>query len=81
MAGGRPTLGESETKRLHMAITEAELSAIEDWQHENRIASKSEAIRKLVKIGLQSHVPICSDELSAWYEVWLPTLKKMKAGA
>jgi len=49
----RPRLGDSETKRLQMVITEDELRAIEDWQFENRIASKSEAIRRLVQIGLR----------------------------
>ncbi len=50
----RPKLGDSESKRLQMVITEDELQAIEDWQHENRVPSKSEAIRRLVQIGLRS---------------------------
>ncbi|TKT78395.1 hypothetical protein [Aquamicrobium sp. LC103] len=48
----RPKLGDSETERLHMKITKAELQAIEDWQFAHRISSKSEAIRRLCKIAL-----------------------------
>lgn len=48
----RPRLGDSQSKRLQMVITEAELDAIDVWQHANRIASRSEAIRRLVQIGL-----------------------------
>ncbi|MCS3741965.1 hypothetical protein [Rhizobium sp. BK661] len=50
----RPRLGDSDSKRLQMVITEEELNAIEDWQYENRVPSKSEAIRRLVQIGLRS---------------------------
>lgn len=49
----RPKLGESESKRLQMVITEDELSAIDTWQHDNGVASRSEAIRRLVQIGLR----------------------------
>lgn len=48
----RPKLGESDSKRLQMVITEDELAAISEWQHSNRVASKSEAIRRLCQIGL-----------------------------
>ncbi|HEV7415060.1 MAG TPA: hypothetical protein VGN98_02815, partial [Tianweitania sediminis] len=48
----RPRLGDSASKRLQMVITEDELEAIEDWQFANRVPSKSEAIRRLVQIGL-----------------------------
>ncbi|MBX4911259.1 MULTISPECIES: hypothetical protein [Rhizobium] len=50
----RPKLGDSESKRLQMVITEDELHAIEQWQHENGVPSKSEAIRRLVQIGLRT---------------------------
>lgn len=49
----RPKLGDSESKRLQMVITEDELEAIDVWQHDNRVASRSEAIRRLVQIGLR----------------------------
>lgn len=48
----RPKLGDSESKRLQMVITEDELQAIENWRFANRVQSKSEAIRRLVQIGL-----------------------------
>lgn len=50
----RPKLGDSESKRLQMVITEDELTAIEDWQFANRVPSRSEAIRRLCQIGLRS---------------------------
>jgi hypothetical protein len=50
----RPRLGDSESKRLQMVITEDELEAIDEWQHANRIASRSEAIRRLVQIALRA---------------------------
>lgn len=50
----RPRLGDSETKRLQMVITEDELGAIDAWQHANHISSRSEAIRRLCQIGLFS---------------------------
>lgn len=49
----RPKLGDSESKRLQMVITEDELEAIDTWQHDNRVASRSEAIRRLTQIGLR----------------------------
>lgn len=48
----RPRLGDSDSKRLQMVITEDEIDAIDEWQHSNRISSRSEAIRRLVQIGL-----------------------------
>lgn len=54
----RPKLGESESKRLQMLITDDELAAIERWQHKNCIASKSEAIRRLCQIALMVDVTV-----------------------
>lgn len=48
----RPKLGESESRRLQMVITDDELKAIEDWQFDNRVPSKSEAIRRLCQIAV-----------------------------
>lgn len=50
----RPKLGDSDTERLHVKITAHELDAIDDWRYTNRIPSRSEAVRRLVQIGLQS---------------------------
>ncbi len=51
----RPKLGESETERLHVKITKEELEAIDDWRYRNRVPSRSEAVRRLCKIGKFSH--------------------------
>jgi len=48
----RPKLGESETERLHIKITADELKAIDDWRFENRMPSRSEAVRRLIQLGL-----------------------------
>ncbi len=48
----RPRLGDSESKRLQMVITEDELKAIDDWRFENRIENRSEAIRRLCQIAI-----------------------------
>jgi len=48
----RPKLGESETERLHVKITADEIRAIDDWRYANRIPSRSEAVRRLVQVGL-----------------------------
>lgn len=64
----RPKLGDSESKRLQMVITEDELVAIEDWQYRNRVPSKSEAIRRLcqIAIGLE---PLVADLRNLWVGV------------
>lgn len=49
----RPKLGDSESKRLQMVITEDELARIDEWQHAHAIPSRSEAIRRLCQIGLR----------------------------
>ncbi|MDI6029073.1 hypothetical protein QBK99_23150 [Corticibacterium sp. UT-5YL-CI-8] len=50
----RPKLGDSETERLHVKITADEITAIDDWRFANRIPSRSEAVRRLCQIGLQT---------------------------
>lgn len=50
----RPKLGETETERLQMKITTAEIEAIDDWRFENRIPSRSEAVRRLCQIGVRA---------------------------
>lgn len=50
----RPKLGEGETERLHVKITSEELSAIDDWRYGNRVPSRSEAVRRLVQMGIQA---------------------------
>jgi hypothetical protein len=50
----RPTLGNSKTERLNMLITADEIEVIDDWRFANRIGTRSEAVRQLVKIGLNA---------------------------
>ena len=49
----RPKLGDSDTARLHIKITADEIEAIEDWRFPNRVPSRSEAVRRLIQIGLR----------------------------
>jgi hypothetical protein len=44
--------GREKSKRLHMLIAPDELATIDDWRFKNRIATRAEAIRRLVQIGL-----------------------------
>jgi hypothetical protein len=64
----RPKLGDSESKRLQMVITENELSEIEDWQFANRIPSKSEAIRRLCQIAIHLD-PMIDTLIQRWGDV------------
>ncbi|MEQ1405660.1 hypothetical protein ABK249_12015 [Neorhizobium sp. Rsf11] len=48
----RPKLGETETERMQIKITAAEIEAIDEWRFANRVPSRSEAVRRLCKIGL-----------------------------
>ena len=41
-------------KRVALVMTEAELTAVDDWAHERRIRSRGEAIRQLVAAGLKA---------------------------
>jgi hypothetical protein len=50
----RPKLGETETERLQIKITTAEIEAIDDWRYRKRVPSKSEAVRRLCRIALVS---------------------------
>lgn len=45
---------EQKTERLNLFISPSELKAIDDWAWANRIRSRSEAIRRLCKIGLDT---------------------------
>lgn len=45
--------GEPKTVRFNMFLSPSESKAIDDWAWEQRIRSKSEAVRRLCAIGLQ----------------------------
>lgn len=44
---------EPKTERFNMFMSPSEMKAIDDWAWENRVRSKSEAVRRLVQIGLR----------------------------
>ncbi len=50
----KPKQDEQKTERFNMFMSPSEMKAIDDWAWENKIRSKSEAVRRLVQIGLQA---------------------------
>lgn len=48
----RPTLGDGPSERIQMVISTEDLSNIDDWRFDNRVQSRSEAIRLLCKLAL-----------------------------
>lgn len=48
----RPKLGKTETERMQLKITTAEIEAIDDWRFANRVPSRSEAVRRLCQLGV-----------------------------
>ncbi|MCV3764052.1 hypothetical protein [Rhizobium sp. TRM95796] len=52
---GRPENDEPKSERFNMFISPSEMKAIDEWAWENRIRSKSEAVRRLAAIGLNLH--------------------------
>ena len=61
----RSKLGGGKTERLQLVITDTEVAAIEDWRFANRVPSRSEAIRRLVQIGLHTNTIADTVGLSA----------------
>lgn len=45
---------EKKTKLINISLTQEKLTQIDDWRFENRIMSRSEAIRLLIEIGLKA---------------------------
>ena len=41
--------------RLQVMLTDDELSAINDYQFDTRLASRAEAVRELIRLGLETH--------------------------
>ena len=51
----RPIAGSSKmTARLHIVVEPQELEEIDDIQFSNRIRTRSETIRRLMKLGIQA---------------------------
>jgi hypothetical protein len=44
--------GLSRETRLQIMLTDAELSAIDDWRFKHRMPSRAAAIRQLLQVGL-----------------------------
>ena len=45
---------EQKTERFNLFMSPSEMKAIDEWAWENRVRSKSEAVRRLLQIGIQS---------------------------
>lgn len=45
---------EQKTERIQLLMTPSEVKAIDDWSFEKRVRGRSEAIRRLIEIGLQA---------------------------
>lgn len=45
---------EPKSERFNMFLSPSEMAAIDEWAWENRIRSKSEAVRRLIQMGLLS---------------------------
>ncbi len=48
------TDSENRSVRLNMMFAPSEIEAIDDWGFANRIRSRSDAIRRLIKRGLEA---------------------------
>ena len=45
---------ELKTERIQLLMTPSEVKAIDDWSFEQRIRGRSEAIRRLIELGLEA---------------------------
>ncbi len=45
---------EPKDVRLPIMVTRSEAEAIDDWRFQNRVATRAEAIRRLIKLGLEA---------------------------
>ena len=45
---------ELKSERVQIVMSPSELKELDDWSWEQRIRSRSEAIRRLIKLGLQA---------------------------
>jgi metal-responsive CopG/Arc/MetJ family transcriptional regulator len=43
---------DQKTARVQLLMTPDEVKAIDDWSFENRVRGRSEAIRRLIELGL-----------------------------
>lgn len=45
---------ELKTERIQLMMTPSEVKVIDDWSFENRIRGRAEAIRQLIKLGIET---------------------------
>lgn len=50
----KPVVGDENSERLHMRISPEEIASIDDWRFANRVGTRSEAVRRLLQIGLRA---------------------------
>ncbi len=45
---------DQKTARVHIALKPAEIEAIDNWRYANHVPARSEAIRALIRLGLEA---------------------------
>lgn len=48
------TTSDPKTERVQLLISKPELDAVDDWMFAHRLRSRSEAIRRLIQMGLDA---------------------------
>ena len=51
----------TRTERVPIMMTKDEVGALDDWRFANRINGRSEAIRRLVQIGMSAELKASAD--------------------
>lgn len=46
-------IDEQKSERVHLMMTPSELEAVDEWSFDSRIRGRSEAIRRLIELGLE----------------------------
>lgn len=64
----KPKQDEQKTERFNMFMSPSEMKAIDDWAWENKIRSKSEAVRRLCQIALLTE-PLVNELPRLWHDV------------
>ena len=54
---------ELKSERVQLFMTPTEVGVIDDWSFENRVRGRSEAIRRLIALGLNAGKPLQGDLL------------------
>jgi len=74
---------ELKTERVQLMMSPSEVTEIDEWAHGKRIRSRSEAIRKLLEIGMQNGASVTISDLIkglrsiAGYEFGSPELSEL----